>query len=529
MTLARAAAVAAASALLAGAAGAQPSRPVRPRTLAEDLQLFSQVMNQIRVNHPDSVDSHAILMSAIEGLVRAVDPHSYVIPAIRFDSTRQRAREEGKLAPVPISFAYIGGVPTVVSVSPGTDAARQDIAVGDELVAIDGERVAAESDEELYLTLAGKKGSSVQLRLSRRRLDGSTIALERAVKREFGGDATAVPVAVMLDSITGYARITTFSNDRVDEDMRAAMGRLEKEGMRRLILDLRDNGGGLVDEAASVTGEFLPRGLTVYTTEGRRESLRKTYKVPRSFWRRERSFPVVVMVNRGTASASELLAGALQDHDRAIIVGQPSFGKALLMAPVPLTDGSYMMLVIGHVRTPCGRVVQRQYRGVREADYRREAAAQRDTAGRPSCRTPAGRTLYGGGGIFPDIVLDPPAPTPLWLALLYERDLLTKWTGAYLAQAAAPDRIQSYLDDTALPKSAAADFRSFARSNGGEVPEGAEVDAALRRALTAELARVRLGEAGYYRVRLRDDPWLAQSIRAFERAALLRGPPPEAP
>jgi carboxyl-terminal processing protease len=353
-------------------AAQSPARPVRPRTLAEDLQLFSQVMNQIRVNHPDSVDSHAILMSAIEGLVRAVDPHSFVIPAVRFDSTRQRALEDGKLAPVPIVFSYIGRAPSVVSIGPGTDAAKQDIAIGDELIAIDGAPVIAESDQELSLTLAGQKGSAVSLRLNRTRLDGSTVVLVRSVKREFADETTAVPTAVMLDATTGYVRITSFDNQKVDEDVRSAVGRLERAGMRRLILDLRDNGGGLVDEASNVAGEFLPRGLTVYTTEGKRESLKKSYKVPRSFWRKERSFPLVVLVNRGTASASELLAGALQDHDRALIVGRPTFGKALLMVGLPLTDGSLMMLVIGRVRTPCGR--------------RRPATVSRCARGRLSAR-----------------------------------------------------------------------------------------------------------------------------------------------
>lgn len=507
---------------------AQPAaRQTRPRTLAEDLQLFSQVMNQIRVNHPDSVDSHAVLMSAIEGLVRAVDPHSYVIPAVRFDAARQRALEDGKLAPVPIVFTYANRVPMVASVGPGTHAARQDIAVGDELIAIDGAPVVAESEDELNLTLAGTKGSTVILRLHRRRLDGTTVVLERSVKREYADDTSAIPTAVMLDSVTGYVRITTFDNRRVDEDMRSAIGRLEREGMKRLILDLRDNGGGLVDEAAGVAGEFLPRGAVVYTTEGKRESLKKTHKVPRSFWRRERSLPLVVLVNRGSASASELLAGALQDHDRALVVGRPTFGKALLMQALPLTDGSLMMLVIGHVRTPCGRIVQRQYRGVRYADYVRDAAFERDTAGRPSCRTKAGRVLYGGGGIYPDIVLDNPPATPVWLARLHERELPTSWAAAYLAQTRAPDQLPAYLDGSVLPKNAPADFRAYARAREAEVPDGADADTLLRRELAAALARARIGEGAYYRVILEDDPWMRHAIAAFERAALLRGPADE--
>src|SRR5688572_7016981 len=140
----------------ASAAGAQDPKPqavTRPRTLAEDLQLFSQVLNQIRVNHPDSMDSHAVLMAAIEGMVRATDPHSFVIPAVRLDSARQRALESGKLATVPIAFAYSRGTPIVVSVVPGTQAARQNILAGDELVAVDGAPLSAESSEELDIVL----------------------------------------------------------------------------------------------------------------------------------------------------------------------------------------------------------------------------------------------------------------------------------------------------------------------------------------------------------------------------------------
>jgi len=519
----------AAAALIAAGAGAQEPKqslpPVRARTLAEDLVLFSQVLNQIRVNHPDSMDSHAMLMAAIEGLVSATDPHSFVIPAVRLDASRQRALEEGKLAPVPITFIYIARIPSVVSVAPASHASKQDILVGDELIAIDGHPVRAESAEELDMTLAGSKGTMSNLRFARRRLDGSTTIIDRAVKREFPDEVSAVPAAQMLDSVTGYVRITTFANSKVADDVHDAIGRLDRAGMRRLLLDLRDNGGGLVSEAGNVAGEFLPRGAVVYTTEGRKESVRKTTKVSRSFWRSERSYALVVLVNRGTASASELVAGALQDHDRALIVGGPTFGKALLMQGMPLTDGSLMMLVIGHVKTPCGRVVQRQYRGVRQPDYYRGAAADRDTVGRPSCRTAAGRTVFGGGGIYPDIVLDRPTPVPLWLTDLRERELPLKWAGARLSEpGGASGAIEAYLDGSAVPASAIAGFRSFARSDGSTVPDGADVDERLRRELIRTLARAKLGEGAYYRLLIADDPWVKQGVLAFDRAALLKGP-----
>src|SRR5919108_5772987 len=154
-TIAQATTVLAISASALVAQQNNPQSATRPRTLAEDLLLFSQVMNQIRVNHPDSMDTHALLMAAVEGLVRATDPHSFVIPAIRLDSSRQRALEDGKLAPVPITFVYTARVPSVVSIAPSTQASKQDILLGDELIAIDGKPVTAESADELDVTLAG--------------------------------------------------------------------------------------------------------------------------------------------------------------------------------------------------------------------------------------------------------------------------------------------------------------------------------------------------------------------------------------
>ncbi|MGH7668077.1 MAG: S41 family peptidase, partial [Gemmatimonadaceae bacterium] len=214
-----------AAVLLAGAAGAQAQQtdslraPVRQRSIAEDLQMFSQVLNQIRVNHPDSLDSHQLLMAAIQGMVQAADPHSFVIPAERLDSAKQKAMDDGKLVAVPISFEYTEGAPLVVAVAPGSRAVSLDILPGDELVAADGHPIAAESPDELELALAGAPNSSVQLDFLRRRLDGSLVRLQRTVRHERVDEESAVPVAIMLDSATGYVRVTTFEGDKVADDL----------------------------------------------------------------------------------------------------------------------------------------------------------------------------------------------------------------------------------------------------------------------------------------------------------------------
>ena len=326
----------------------------------------------------------------------------------------------------------------------------------------------------------------------------------------------------MLDARTGYVRVTTFANERVADDLHAALERLEDQGMRRLVLDLRDNGGGSVREAARIAGEFLPTGAPVYSIIGK-PGVAEEGRVSRSFWRSEKRYPIVLLVNEGTASASELVAGALQDHDRALIVGRPTFGKALVMGTFPLTDGSLIALVIGHVKTPCGRVVQRDYRSITRREYYRLAAAERDTAGRPRCRTSGGRTVYGGGGIYPDIVLPKDSPVPLWLARAREDDLMLKWVNHWLANHERFTTVEALAAQTTLGGAALADFRAFAAKESVSIPTGRENDEILNRALMRAIANARFGAPGFYRLSTLDDPELAAAVSAFTRAeAIIR-------
>ncbi len=420
---------------------------------------------------------------------------------------------------MPVEFAYIGGSPVVASVVPGSAASRLDILPGDELVAVDGKPVTAESEQELNIALAGDKGTATAMSFERRRLDGTAARLERSVKREKAAEVTAVPAVFMLDGETGYVRIVSFMNERVADDLHDALGRLEGKGMRRLILDLRDNGGGSVAAAAHVAGEFLPKGGIVYTSEGRKKEVSDTGRVSRSFWRSERRYPIVLMVNSGTASASELVAGALQDHDRALIVGHTTFGKSLLMTAFPMADGSMIELVIGHVRTPCGRIIQRQYHTLTRRDYYRLAGADRDTTGRPSCKTDGGRRVYGGGGIYPDIRLAETPSAPLWLARSFEDDLLLKWIGAWVtASGSALTTVDALAAHPLLPEGAITDFRAFATADGIVIPPSPDTDVLLQRVLVREVARAKWGDEGYYRLTAITSPEVAAARTAFDKA-----------
>ncbi len=492
--------------------------PTRPRTPYEDLQLLSGVLNQLRVNHPDSFDTHELMMAAIRGLVNAADPHSYLITAVRLNPQKERELRARRLVPVPIEFRFFGGAPVVRSIAAGSSAARTDILPGDELVAIEGKAVLVHSDVELEILLAGPRNSSVVLTLERRRSDGSLVQLTRAVKRERVADGNAVPAVQMLDAQTGYVRITTFAAEKVAEDLRAALRRLEGSGMQRLLLDLRDNGGGSLDESARVAGEFLPTGSVVYTAEGRKKDVADTGRVRRGFWASEKRYPIVVMVNSGTASASELVAGALQDHDRALIVGQPSFGKSLMMRGFPLPDGSVLVMVVGHVKTPCGRVVQRQYQDITRRDYYRMARAERDTANRPTCRTTGGRTVFGGGGIYPDIVMPDPEARPTWYARLYEDALFLKWVGGYAeANSASYPNLAALVAKPVATPGAVAEFRRFAEQQGARIPAGEDADRLLERAIVRNVAVTKWGEEGLYRVIAVTDPEVMAALRSFDK------------
>jgi len=346
------------------------------------------------------------------------------------------------------------------------------------------------------------------------------------VQRERMDEESNVPVAFMLDAQTGYARITEFGNERVADDLHDALGRLEKAGMQRLVLDLRDNPGGLVAEASKVAGEFLPKGALVYTSFGRKADVVDTGRVGRSFFRSEKRYPMVLLVNGGSASASELVAGALQDHDRALLVGRPTHGKALLMLTLPLLEGSkdyvnsWIYLNIGRMRTPCGRVIQRPYRGLSRREYFRRAGELADTAGRPSCRTDGGRTVYGGGGVFPDVLLPAPRALPPWLAAANEQGLALEWVGAHLdAHPAAYPSLDALAAAPALAPGGVAELRRALAAAGVAVPEGADADRAIEAALLPMVADAKWGSSGRYRIEAVRDAEITQAVKAFDKAA----------
>ncbi len=399
-------AIAALTALLLAPLSAATQTP--QRSAYEELQTFSGVLNHIRINYPDSVSYSELVAAAIRGVLRSLDPHSYYLS--RLESQRSSALERGELASVGIALEEVDGVATVLAVAPRGPAAKGGVLAGDRIVTVNDTSVSGLDMRTLELRLAGEKGSKVRMQLERGpRLEPDTFSV--TLKRN-PFDVQTVSIVRLADSITGYLRLEDFLG-RAPDEVHAALKKLRGLHAKQVILDLRANPGGIITYAVEIASEFLPKNTVVFRTRGRKRDVDTTYVTKRDG--EFRDLPLVILIDERSASAAEALAGSLQDHDRALLVGRRSFGKALIQSFFLLPNGDAMWLTIGHVVTPSGRVIQRRYHGLGYEQYLSFAGkpgAEADTA--DVFKTDAGRPVRGGGGIAPDILLTISAPLPVW-------------------------------------------------------------------------------------------------------------------
>ncbi|MCK5330165.1 MAG: S41 family peptidase, partial [Candidatus Marinimicrobia bacterium] len=274
---------------------------------------------------------------------------------------------------------------------------------GDQIIEIDGEDAYQITREEVFRKLRGTKGSAVEITVSRLGLDQpfKVIIIRDDIP------IYSIRAAIMLDDSTGYIVLARFSATTIDE-LRKAISKLENEGMRRLVFDLRNNGGGYLEQAAEVANMFIARRDTLVYTVGKRREMNQVFIADPHKGRED--FPLIVLLNRGSASASEIVAGAIQDLDRGLIVGETSFGKGLVQRQLTLDNGSALRVTIARYYTPSGRLIQRPYKNGNIRDYYsglmdkdREAQIDSLLATRPKYYTRANRIVYGGGGITPDL------------------------------------------------------------------------------------------------------------------------------
>jgi carboxyl-terminal processing protease len=493
---------------------------------------YHEAISTVEEKYAGDIDYEKATQAAIQGMLFTLDPHS-----VYFSTTEFRKLKEDQSS----SFYGIGvqiqrhddGV-YIQSVVQGTPASRAGLRFGDRIVEVDGKDARDWSSDEVSKNVRGDRGKEVLLKVER-------AGEEAAVNVKIVRDSVPLPSirnAFMLGSSTGYVGLVGGFQHTTDDELREAIAGLKKDGMRQMVLDLRNNPGGLLDQAIDVSSEFLPRDKVIVSVKGRSE-----YHDPaiyKSNGNDPEELPLVVLINRNTASASEIVAGAIQDHGRGLVVGETSFGKGLVQHVFQLPFNTGLTLTTARYYTPYGRSLQRDYSSGSLYDYyvrHDQSDTQQPTqpgqpspnesapphsSNAPAFRTAAGRVFYGGGGITPDIEARPLTATAtrgriIEAAFYFTRTLaagkvpgLESYHVEKVDYGHAPRATDYPINDRVLEA-----FRNYLRKDQSRHLQVTQVDADLdfvKLRLREEIITAAFGADAGQRVLLESDP---QTLRAI--------------
>ncbi len=373
------------------------------KILREKINVLQQIISYVNHFYFETVDMEKIMDGAFHGLLEELDPHSTYIPAKDQENINELFK--GKFQGIGIEFDILNGYITVISPVPDSPSDIVGLMPGDKIIAIDSEDAYKITKDEVFKKLRGRKGTKVDLTISR---IGGSKPFDVTIIRD-NIPIYSVGAATMIDDQTGYVFLRRFSAT-TGKEFTEAINKLEQQGMKRLIFDLRGNSGGYLEQAAAISNQFInTKDTLVYTTGKIKESNQVFIADPN---KGNGAFSLIVLINRGSASASEIVAGAVQDLDRGLVVGETSFGKGLVQRQLPLESGAAVRITIARYFTPVGRLIQRPYEDGNDLAYYRELYETNRESKidslkelRPKFKTKSGRTVYGGGGITPDIYI----------------------------------------------------------------------------------------------------------------------------
>ena len=491
--------------------GARPGESVYQRA-----RLFDDVLSHVADFYVDSLGERQLYRLAIDGMLNELrDPYTGFLDARDLRGLNEAAT--GNYAGIGAQIEVRSGAIVVIGPLPETPAERAGILAGDRIVEVNGTSTERFTQDDAVRALRGPEGTQVTLKVAR---VGASDFLNYTLTRA-RIHSRSVRSALMLSDRVGYVELNPFSQSSADE-VAAAVDSLKGAGMRALVLDLRYNPGGLLDEGIAVADLFLESGQDIVATRGRAPRSTRTFAdgAPQRY----ADLPLVVLVNGYSASASEIVAGALQDHDRALLIGTPTFGKGLVQTVFRLGNDAALKLTTARWYTPNGRSIQRPSRsGFEPDDLPPDSVPARDTTQAPTFRTDAGRTVRGGGGIVPDVVMRPDsadirAAERLTLAL--GRDI-TKYQDALAAfafQARQRFAVTGPLFPVTPPMRAG--LLDLLRQRGVILDEQTLqiAGAFLDRQLGDQVARLAFGHVGQVRRAAQDDPILAEAVRTAGRA-----------
>ncbi len=485
---------------------------------------FATAIAAIEANYVDEVDVEQLVSRAIGGMLQTLDPHSNFMDARQY--ARLRERQEGRYYGLGIQISVINGGITVNSIFEGSPAYRRGIRRGDVIARIEGENAIGMSSDDAVRLLRGPRGSAVNISVRR---EGYEELIDLRVERDEISIAT-VEAAFMIDEETGYVRLRDFSETSNDELARALTS-LRGDGAARLLLDLRGNPGGPLDQAIKVANQFLSGGDMIVYTRGRVANSDQDYHARDAG--EHTGQPLIVLVNRNSASASEIVAGAIQDHDRGLVVGETTFGKALVQSIYRVSHGAGLALTTARYFTPSGRMIQRPWDTAFD-EYLTYSLREPETPVRaPADRkfTNAGREVYSGGGVEPDHFFTGPIegfdPSRFGRLLAARRDFVSfaqRFIAAGDTRVTVEGRDREIVDRGFVVDDAMLDrFRAHVQARGLTVDE--EMFAGdvgfIRAMIHYEIDKDLFGEIEARRNLFRRDPQAQYSLTLFEEAAAL--------
>ena len=503
-------------AVLAGVYGGRVK--ATPGTSDDDLRatlrLLTKVYSAVEENYADAVDPEkAIYQGAIQGMLRTLDPHSNFFDPQSFQLLREEQR--GRYYGVGMTVAPRGGKTIVVAPFAGSPAYRAGLRPGDIIAQVDDTPTDNLSTSEVAALLKGPKGTTVQVLVLR---EGSPTPLEFVITRD-EIPRRSIEHAFEIQPGIGFIRIVNFS-ETTSQELTKTLSKLNQKNLQGLILDLRGNQGGLLSEGISVSDMFLARGQVIVSHRGR-ASGEKVYRAARG--NSAAMYPLVVLINRQSASAAEIVAGAVQDHDRGLVVGETSFGKGLVQTVYPLRENTGLALTTARYYTPSGRLIQREFTGISLYDYyyyRDDTEPDDNTRPPRQIRmTDSGRPVYGGGGITPDVKISTP-PLKGFLRILDRKYAFFDFARFYLASHETVSR------DFQVDESVMDDFRRFLDRKKIAYTEENIVKhlGPIRRGIKQELFISVLGKGEGDRAAIKTDQQVLKAIELLPKAKELLRP-----
>uniref|UniRef100_UPI0040495F73 S41 family peptidase n=1 Tax=Fulvivirga sp. TaxID=1931237 RepID=UPI0040495F73 len=504
------------------------SSPVQ-NDLNKDIQKFKEVLTLIDRNYVDEVNTSDLVEDAISHMLNKLDPHSYYISAK--DKVAANEDLQGNFEGIGIEFNIFKDTIVVVTPLSGGPSESLGIMSGDQIIAIDDKNVAGVgfTNRDVQKHLKGPKGSQVKVTIKRKNKK-SPIDFEiiRDKIPQYSVDAS-----YMIDDEKGYIKISRFAATTYEE-FRVALIKLKGEGMTKLVLDLQGNGGGYMNHAINIADEFIAGDKKIVYTLGKETRFNSQANGERKGLFEDGE--LIVLVNEGSASASEIVTGALQDNDRALVVGRRSFGKGLVQAPMDLTDGSEMRLTISRYYTPSGRSIQKPYDDLEDysgdliARYKHGEFFSADSIkfnDSLKYETLSGRSVYGGGGIMPDyfVPLDTSANST-YLNKLFISNSIQEFTFKYVndnKKTLEAMDYKDYFNNFRVSQQMRDELASIGKANGvkPDFNDMSKNQALFDLHIRAQIARQIWDNEGFYPIFNQTNEVLQQAVKLFDQAEKL--------